>query len=126
MPKFAACQWFTRGWTLQEPITLEMVEFYDKEWTLRGTKAGLSKALEAVTGIDGQVLHDNTVLTDVPVVKRMSWAANGRTTRVKDIAYCLLPIFDVSMPMLYGEGEKAFARLQEEIVKKTNDLSLFA
>ena len=104
----------------------EVVEFYDKEWTLRGTKASLSKALEAVTGIDGQVLRDSTILADVPVARRMSWAANRRTTRVEDIAYCLLGIFDVSMPMLYGEGEKAFARLQEEIAKETNDLTLFA
>jgi hypothetical protein len=126
MPKFAACRWFTRGWTLQELIAPEVVEFYNKEWTLRGTKAGLSKALEAVTGIDGQVLRDSTILADVPVARRMSWAANRRTTRVEDIAYCLLGIFDVSMPMLYGEGEKAFARLQEEIAKETNDLTLFA
>ena len=104
----------------------EVVEFYDKEWTLRGAKASLSKALEAVTGIDGQVLRDSTILADVPVARRMSWAANRRTTRVEDIAYCLLGIFDVSMPMLYGEGEKAFARLQEEIAKETNDLTLFA
>ncbi|PMD32713.1 HET-domain-containing protein [Hyaloscypha variabilis F] len=126
MPKFAACRWFTRGWTLQELIAPKVVEFYDKEWTLRGTKCSLVRALEAITGIDGQVLRDSTVLADIPVARRMSWAANRKTTRVEDTAYCLLGIFDVSMPMLYGEGGKAFIRLQEEIAREANDLTLFA
>jgi hypothetical protein len=56
----------------------------------------------------------------------MSWASWRETTRVEDRAYSLLGLFDINMPMLYGEGSKAFLRLQEEIVKKTNDLSLFA
>jgi hypothetical protein len=56
----------------------------------------------------------------------MSWASNRQTTRVEDIAYSLLGIFDINMPMLYREGEKAFIRLQEEIIKKSNDLSIFA
>ena len=126
VPKLAACRWFSRGWTLQELIAPEVLEFYDKDWILRGTKDSLSKALEAITGIDNQVLRDNAVLTDIPVARRMSWAASRRTTRVEDIAYCLLGIFDVSMPMLYGEGERAFVRLQEEIAKEMNDLTLFA
>lgn len=126
MPEFAASRWFTRGWTLQELIAPKVVEFYDQEWTLRGTKGGLSKVLERITLIDGQVLRDSSVLADIPVARRMSWAATRVTTRVEDTAYCLLGIFDISMPMLYGEGKKAFIRLQEEIAKETNDLTLFA
>ena len=38
----------------------------------------------------------------------MSWASRRVTTRDEDIAYCLLGIFNVNMPLLYGEGEKAF------------------
>ena len=124
--EFAASRWFTRGWTLQELIAPKVVEFYDQDWTLRGTKNGLAKVLEAITRIDGQVLGDSSVLADIPVARRMSWAATRVTTRVEDTAYCLLGIFDISMPMLYGEGKKAFIRLQEEIAKETNDLTLFA
>jgi hypothetical protein len=65
-------------------------------------------------------------LADVPVAVRMSWAATRETTREEDMAYCLLGIFDVNMPMLYGEGEKAFIRLQEEIIKQSPDMSIFA
>jgi hypothetical protein len=35
-------------------------------------------------------------------------------------------LFDINMPLLYGEGPKAFLRLQEEIIKRSNDQSLFA
>jgi len=56
----------------------------------------------------------------------MSWAAMRQTTRIEDMAYCLLGLFDVHMPLLYGEGRKAFRRRQEKILKKTDDLSLLA
>ena len=56
----------------------------------------------------------------------MSWAANRGTTRVEDEAYCLLGLFGISMPTLYGEGRKAFYRLQEEILRTSEDTSLFA
>lgn len=56
----------------------------------------------------------------------MSWAAGRNTTRVEDAAYCLMGIFDINMPLLYGEGDKAFFRLQEEIVKVSDDHTLFA
>lgn len=54
----------------------------------------------------------------------MTWACNRHTTRVEDEAYCLMGFFDVNMPLLYGEGGKAFRRLQEEIIKRTNDQSI--
>jgi hypothetical protein len=57
---------------------------------------------------------------------RMSWAAHRQTTRVEDTAYCLLGIFDVNMPLMYSEGMKAFRRLQEAIVKRRNDLTIFS
>lgn len=57
----------------------------------------------------------------------MSWAAHRETTRPEGIAYCLMGVFSVNMPMLYGEGaEKAFLRLQEEIMKQSDDHTIFA
>lgn len=57
----------------------------------------------------------------------MSWASQRQTTRSEDMAYCLLGIFDVNMALLYGEGgKKAFFRLQLEIIKSSNDDSIFA
>ena len=56
----------------------------------------------------------------------MSWAANRMTTREEDRAYCLMGIFGVNMPTLYGEGMMAFQRLQEEIMRLHDDSTLFA
>lgn len=60
------------------------------------------------------------------VAQRMSWAAKRQTARIEDRAYSLMGLFDVNMPMIYGERGKAFIRLQEEIIKKNGDLSIFA
>jgi hypothetical protein len=124
--RFRACRWFSRGWTLQELIAPKTALFYDKKWTLRGTKEELSSILHTITGIDEGILRGAASLGHVPVARRMSWASGRQTTRVEDTAYALLGIFDVNMPLVYGEGEKAFQRLQEEIIKERNDLSIFA
>lgn len=123
--KFRKSLWFTRGWTLQELIAPTRVEFYNATWSLIGEKSGLRRVIEAITGIDANILCGGDVTT-ASVAQRMSWAANRKTKREEDIAYCLMGIFDVNMPMLYGEGRKAFVRLQEEILKNSDDQSLFA
>lgn len=118
-------RWFSRGWTLQELVASDKIEFYDESWQFRGDKATLMDQLHLITGIDEQVLANSNLLPEIPVARKMSWAAARQTTRTEDMAYCLLGLFDISMPMIYGEGERAFVRLQEEIAKETNDLSLF-
>jgi hypothetical protein len=82
--------------------------------------------LPTITGIPASVFT-GAPLEEFSIAQRMSWVANRRTTRPEDIAYCLLGVFDVNMPLLYGEGSKrAFMRLQEEIIKQSNDMSIFA
>ncbi|OQU99596.1 hypothetical protein CLAIMM_05206 [Cladophialophora immunda] len=120
------CRWFSRGWTLQELLAPPHVEFYDAGWVLRGTKPGLSSILTQITRIEAGILGNPEDMYSLSIAQRMSWAATRQTTRVEDMAYCLLGIFNINMPMLYGEGPRAFVRLQEEIAKGVNDLSLFA
>ncbi|KAK3356695.1 heterokaryon incompatibility protein-domain-containing protein [Lasiosphaeria hispida] len=122
---FEHSRWFTRGWTLQELIAPPMVEFYDQDWREIGTKFSLRKVISKVTGIDIGVLEGADPAT-CHVAERMSWAANRQTTRVEDAAYCLLGIFKVHMPLIYGEGSRAFFRLQEEIMKTTEDYTMLA
>jgi hypothetical protein len=55
----------------------------------------------------------------------MSWAATRTTTRLEDRAYSLLGLFDFNMPMIHGEREQAFIRLQEHIIAKSADESIF-
>ena len=120
------CRWFTRGWTLQELIAPDRTEFYNDTWALIGNKSQLMSRLSGITGINEIVLRDAKNLSTIPVGRRMSWAAKRETKRKEDIAYCLLGIFNVNIPLLYGEGSKAFIRLQEEIARLNNDLTLFA
>jgi hypothetical protein len=102
------------------------MEFFDSAWQCIGSKSSLSFQLTRITGITLEVLYKQTSLATIPVAEKMKWASNRVTTRVEDMAYCLLGIFDVNMPLMYGEEEKAFRRLQEEIIKYTPDLSIFA
>jgi hypothetical protein len=122
---FAASRWFRRGWTLQELLAPSHVRFFNNHWEEIGDRGNLSSVLEDVTGIEKDVLSGGT-FSSISVGRRMSWASQRETTRPEDVAYSLLGIFDVNMPLLYGEGDKAFIRLQEEIMKKSEDQSILA
>jgi hypothetical protein len=119
------CRWWTRGWTLQELIAPREAVFFDRWWNCRGSKSELAGLISAITGIPEALLRGEAQLSDFAVARRMSWAARRETTRVEDMAYCLLGIFDVNMSLIYGEGRKAFRRLQTTIIQNTADLSVF-
>ncbi len=121
--KFQDSRWFTRGWTLQELLAPQYVKFFDKDWISFGSRTSLAPALVSITGIDATSLERPRWAS---IATRMSWASSRKTTRVEDLAYCLLGLFEVNMPLLYGEGEKAFQRLQHEILKVSDDESIFA
>jgi heterokaryon incompatibility protein (HET) len=123
---FNKAHWFTRGWCLQELLAPRNMQFYNARWEFIGSKFSLKKSISRVTGIDeyGLFIPDLSVLS---IAHRMSWAAGRQTSRPEDIAYCLLGIFNINMPLLYGEGQRrAFIRLQEEIMRRTEDHSIFA
>ncbi|KAJ6445964.1 hypothetical protein O9K51_00730 [Purpureocillium lavendulum] len=131
--EFEASRWFTRGWTLQELIAPSRLLFYGADWTVLGSRDSIKGRIAKATGLPEALLAHGVAsgagvhLDDFSVAQRMSWAASRVTTRPEDVAYCLLGIFDINMPLLYGEGRaKAFKRLQEEIIKSTEDESLYA
>jgi hypothetical protein len=122
---FSRSRWFTRGWTLQELIAPPYVAFLSKEWEQIGSKHILKDHIKEITGIPINAL-ESADMGLFPVSARMSWAAKRQTTRIEDTAYSLMGLFGVNMPLLYGEGEKSFIRLQEEVLKSSDDQSLFA
>jgi len=85
----------------------------------------LAPTLAGITGIPGHILTHGLCGNRPCVAQIMSWAANRTTTRVEDRAYSLMGLLEVNMPMLYGEGKKAFHRLQLEIIRASNDQSIF-
>ncbi|KIN07159.1 hypothetical protein OIDMADRAFT_64423, partial [Oidiodendron maius Zn] len=101
--RFAAARWFTRGWCLQELIAPRELEFYANDWTELGTKLSLKANLLKITSIPVSVLMGEELPSKCLVAERMSWASKRTTTRIEDTAYCLLGIFNVNMPLLYGE-----------------------
>jgi len=122
---FARSSWFTRGWTLQELIAPRLIHFYDKDWGLIGEKHNMTSELHAITGINNFILQGGS-LEEIPAGKRISWAADREATREEDMAYSLFGIFNVNLPLVYGEGHRAFLRLQEQILYKSNDHTLLA
>ena len=118
--------WFERGWTLMELLAPKLVIFLSQDWKPIGTKAELANLLNEITRIPVDVLRMQRGIESVSVAQRMCWAAKRKTTRLEDEAYSLMGIFGVNMPIHYGEGRKAFRRLQEEIMKVSADTSLFA
>lgn len=125
MYRFNHSEWFTRGWCLQELLAPPMVLFFNARFQWIGSKLDLSSHISTITGIDVDYLKDPDRIQEASVAERMRWASQRQTTREEDIAYSLLGIFDVNMPLLYGEGPKAFLRLQSEIIKKSDDESIF-
>ena len=121
--RFRESRWFTRGWTLQELLAPRSMNFFDKDWRFLGDKVSLKDELSSITGIQQDHMFAHTFAS---VAQKMSWASGRKTTRLEDMAYSLMGIFDVNMPLLYGEGSKAFTRLQHEIVKISDDDSIFA
>lgn len=130
---FQSSIWFTRGWTLQELLSPSSLIFYSAGWEMIGYRSKLSREVSQITGIEQSILKRHQAvghvpdLSDISVAQRMSWAGRRETSREEDMTYSLLGVFGVSMSLLYGEGGKeAFRRLQEEIIKTSNDNSIFA
>ncbi|OQN96246.1 hypothetical protein B0A48_17808 [Cryoendolithus antarcticus] len=130
--KFGNSTWFSRGWTLQELLAPTRVVFFNQRYVCLGNKEGLAAWIARYSGIPMEyIVRPSDVLNSSygrypSVAGRMSWAARRTTTREEDQAYCLLGVFGVNMPLLYGEGRKAFGRLQEEIMRSIDDFSILA
>ncbi|KAI1256181.1 hypothetical protein MGN70_002343 [Eutypa lata] len=141
---FRKARWFGRGWTLQELLAPLELEFYDEDWKYMfmidrrarnyvwwaGSKERFRseqhmRLLSQITKISEGVLRCGNI-SDTCIAARLAWAANRMTTRVEDTAYCLLGLLEVNMPLLYGEGNRAFLRLQQAIISVQNDNSLLA
>lgn len=118
--------WFERGWTLQELVAPRFMEFFDRNWNFMGTRDDLSNKLQSVTGITKDYLTGAKSFKEASVATRIGWMAGRTTTEIEDIAYSMLGLLDISMPIYYGEGVRCFMRLQRTLMETSSDESLFA
>ena len=116
-------EWFTRGWTLQEMLASSEINFRDVNWKPLGTRSQLTRIISRATKIVPEYLED---FRSASIAQKMSWMADRVTTEDEDTAYCMLGIFDINMDLRYGEGKKAFRRLQEMIISGSPDETIFA
>jgi hypothetical protein len=120
---FGNSRWFSRGWTLQELIAPPLVEFFSSNGNRLGDKKSLEVQLHKITGIPVLALQGRP-LSDFSFDERVLWARNRDTKREEDLVYSLLGIFDISIPVIYGEGkENAFRRLNREWKYRLDELS---
>ena len=121
---FRASNWFTRAWTLQELLAPRNVEFFNNASELIGTKAAMYGLIEEVTSIPRSALTNSDCIWQFEIPERMIWASGRKAPRKEDIANSLMGLHDVNIPILYGEGERAFTRLQEEIIRQVDTITI--
>ncbi|RDX56963.1 HET-domain-containing protein [Lentinus brumalis] len=122
---FRRSEWHARGWTLQELIAPQVVLFFSRSWRFIGAKHGMAGLVSDITGVDVEVITGARPVNALSVAGRMSWASRRATTKREDEAYSLMGLFGVHISVVYGEGSMAFLRLQEEILKRVPDESIF-
>ncbi len=117
--------WFRRAWTLQELLAPISMFLFSTEFCPIGTKAELAGLIAEASDIPEKFIRGEPLSTAC-VAQRMKWAAKRQASRQEDIAYSLIGLFEVNLPLLYGEGgERAFRRLQKEIIQSSPDGSIF-
>ncbi|RMY40376.1 hypothetical protein D0866_01311 [Hortaea werneckii] len=122
----STAKWWSRGWTLQELLAPTNLVFMDRHWQQIARLPDFVVTVSVISSVDVEVLAKTASLQSRCIAERLSWASKRSTTRTEDTAYALLGIFDAAMPLLYGEGNRAFKRLQEVISLRSNDLSIYA
>ncbi|KAJ0307783.1 hypothetical protein COL516b_003753 [Colletotrichum fioriniae] len=123
--ELARSRWFTRGWTLQELLAPRRMYFLDKNWRILGSRHDFASEISNITGIRNEYISGAKSVLEASISEMFSWLAGRETTRPEDMAYCVLGLLGLNMPLLYGERSAAFMRLQEELIRISDDQTIF-
>lgn len=124
--------WFKRGWTLQELLAPHTVLFFTQDWLVYRESSSLNHKEDATIVAE---LEKATRITSLHLTgfhpgtddarSKLQWASTRCTTLPEDMAYSLFGIFNIHLPILYGESvEQALARLLGEIISRSGDISV--
>jgi len=120
------------------------VLFLSSSWEVIGHKGGrgahksesygkihegplLERTIAAITGIPERALHDYYQSKGFTTEERLAWIVGRETLKSEDMYYSMLGLFNVSMPVIYGESaKKARQRLLRKIAKTTQQSSKIA
>jgi hypothetical protein len=125
--------WNTRAWTFQEYHASKVVQFYTEDWEpylnldIPNHKESpeIISEMEEATGVSAQALMALRPGLD-DIREKLRLASTRKTTRVEDAAYSLLGIFSMSLPVVYGEGDKTLGRFLAQLLTSSGDTSIFA
>ena len=125
--------WNTRAWTFQEYHASKVVRFYTEDWKpylnvdILNHKESpeIISEMEEATGVSASALMALRPGLD-DIREKLHLASTRQTTRVEDAAYSLLGIFSMSLPVVYGEGDKALGRFLAQLLTSSGDTSILA
>jgi hypothetical protein len=117
---FPDSRWFTRGWTLQELLAPNYVQFFSKEGVLLGDKHSRVEEISEITNIPTEALT-RLSLSEYSIEERMGWARGRKTTREEDQVYSLLGIFEIHIPIMYGEGEDHARKRMKRAIEESSE-----
>ncbi|KAJ8514772.1 hypothetical protein ONZ45_g7716 [Pleurotus djamor] len=133
-------EWYRRGWTLQELLAPMKMQFFTAQWTrivgndspydidrITGTcNPEIEKASRSAMVAPNLILSSPITPNPDQAPLLSQFLRHRTTTRPEDIAYSLLSLLDIHIPIIYGEGaERAFYRLQITCLHETTSRSLF-
>ncbi|KAJ8454213.1 hypothetical protein ONZ45_g19390 [Pleurotus djamor] len=134
-------EWFNRGWTLQELLAPKRLKFFWKDWSrVDDTPYDLirdpDEQVQSPSKFKASVIERGAGMSNYDLLNYkpspenahlvFQWITQRRTTRPEDLAYCMIGLLDLQLPIAYGEGEeRAFYRLQMECVQNTDNRSIF-
>jgi hypothetical protein len=125
--------WNTRGWTYQEYVASRVIQFYTEDWKayLGLEMSNHKESPTIIAEMEQATMFATEALATLQpglmkVREKLFLASKRQTTRNEDVAYCLFGIFDISLPVICGEGTRAVRRLLEDILTQSNNVTLLS
>jgi hypothetical protein len=128
---FHQTRWFTRRWTLLEFLAARKLVFFNGNGEYIGDRdnEAVKNIISKISGINTKYFAaDPTrsrrqIVDQATIGEKWRWASRREATRIEDMAYSMLGIFGVTMPISYGEKGEAITRLGITLINNLTEPS---